>query len=112
MRKIPKIVDMQNSSMHNDGSRSNLDSLWTGMQIDTFIQINALTKLDMVRKPQADMAFNCRQTIHVEDETIKQPSQPNSNNGRDPCTQKVQKLFENIPKEGRRLAVQIETNAI
>ena len=110
MRHVSKIVDMQYCSMHHDRSRSDLDPAWAGMEIDPFIQIHAVTEPDMIGKPQADAALDRGSAIHTQDQTVEYASQSHTDNCGNPSEQKVQRLFENISRDGRCLAIQVETD--
>src|SRR5688572_21978169 len=65
MRQVPKIIDMQNRAMHHNGPGTELDPAGTGMKIDSFIQINAMTEFYVICKPQADVALDRDGTVHV-----------------------------------------------
>ena len=97
--------------MHHDSALPDLNSLGTGMQVHAFVQVNAMSKLDMVCKPQADPALDRSQAVHVQDEAINDATQAHADDRGDPAKQQEQRLFEDISEERRCLAVKIKANA-
>jgi hypothetical protein len=80
------------------------------MEINAFIQIDTVTELDLVSKPQTDAALNRGSAIHAQDQPVEQSPQSHTDNCGNPSKHEKQSLFKNISKERRRLATQIKMN--
>jgi hypothetical protein len=89
MGHVPKIVDMQNCSMHHNRPGSNVYPARAGVEVDSLVQIHTVTEANMVRKPQTDAALDRDGTIHVHDEAIEQTAQSHADNRGNPSKQKV-----------------------
>ncbi len=94
VRYVPKIVDMQNRSVHHDRSGSNVNAARAGMEVNSLVQIHTVTKPNVVRKPQTDATFDRSRAIHVQDEAIEQTSQSHADDRGNPSKQSVYELFE------------------
>src|SRR6185295_16315550 len=70
--QVPEIIDMQNSSMHDQCVWANFDSITAGMKIDPLIQIRPLAQPDIARKPQPHAIFNRRVAVHLQNQAIDQ----------------------------------------
>jgi hypothetical protein len=82
---IPEIIDMQYGAVHHNRSRSNFDPVRRRVQIRSLIQINPISKLDIVGKPQTDIVFDRCDAVHLEDEPIEHTAHSNPENGGDPA---------------------------
>ena len=89
MGHAPKIVDMQNRPVHHDSPGPDLDPVRAGMEIDSFVQVHAVTETDVVGKPQTDAAFDRGSAIHAQDQAVKQTAQSHADDRGNPPKQEV-----------------------
>jgi hypothetical protein len=82
------------------------------MQIDTFVQVDAVTKPDVVSEAQADTALDCGHPVHAQNKAVHHSSYAHTNDGGNPSKQEVNNLFKDIPKERRCLTIQIEAESV
>jgi hypothetical protein len=75
---------MEDGTVHHQGIGANLDAVWAGMQVHPLVKVSTLPQMDVVRKAQADTRLDGRGALHVQDETIKQAAQGNTNHGGNP----------------------------
>jgi hypothetical protein len=81
------------------------------MEINPLIQIDTVTKPDVIGKAQADAVFDRGSTIHAQDQPVNDSSYSHADDRGNPSKQKIHELFENISKNGRGLAVKIQPDA-
>jgi hypothetical protein len=94
--------------MHHNGPGTNFDPIWRRMEIGTLVKINAVSELDMVRKSQPDVIFDCGSAIHVQDKAVEKSTQCDPHNRWNPSEANQKELFIEITENGRCLAAQIE----
>ena len=51
--------------MHDDRLTADRYALWAGVQVDIFIQINAMRQMDMIGEAQANVLLNRGPSFHL-----------------------------------------------
>jgi hypothetical protein len=77
------------------------------MQVGTFVNVNAVAKLDLISKSHSHTALNGSGPIHVQNQPIEKTSYHNTQNRGNPTDKEIQSLLKTIPKERRSLAIKI-----
>jgi len=94
--------------MHDEGAVADLDSVWTGVQVDTLVQIDVSSQPDMVCEPQAYTAFDGRRALHVQDQAIENPSNSDPHHRGNPADECIQALFQDVTPQATGLAMDIQ----
>src|SRR3990172_8518271 len=92
---------MQNRPMHHDSIFPNVNTVGTGMQINTLVEVSAVPQMDVIGKSQARAVLNRSPPIHLEDQAVKNPPQAHSDGRGDPAEQSKQRLFKQIERKKR-----------
>lgn len=108
VREVAEVVDMEDGAVHHDGVGSDFNPAGTGVQVSALIQVSTVPEADVIGEAQTDAIFDGRPAVHAQDEAVKEATQANADDGRNPAEEEIYGLFKDIAAETGGLAGEVE----